>query len=99
MARIEWTLARWPLLKSEVPAHRRAMNTIPDATDEPRAYVEALLRTLGRRDPLDVYRTTADVIAGRCAELPEGRWHSAPEPDEWSAYQIVGHVFDVDIVY
>jgi DinB superfamily len=75
------------------------MNVIPDATDEPRAYVDALLRTLGEREPLEVYRTTPDVIADRCADLPVGRWHSAPGPAEWSAYQIIGHVFDVDIVY
>lgn len=75
------------------------MNMIPDATDEPRAYVDALLRTLGERDPREVYRTTPDAVASRCAELSVGSWHAAPEAGEWSAYQIVGHLFDVDIVY
>jgi hypothetical protein len=32
---------------------------IPDATAEPAAYVRALIDTLGDRDPLEVYETTA----------------------------------------
>ncbi len=72
---------------------------IPDATREPVAYVEALLETLGDRDPLAVYAETPRVVRELAAGLDEAAWSAPMAPGEWSAQQVVGHLFDVDVVY
>jgi hypothetical protein len=72
---------------------------IPDATQEPAAYVAALLDTLGDRDPLEVYEATPGLVRTLCAGLDESQWHTPMAPGEWNALQIVGHLLDVDIVY
>jgi hypothetical protein len=72
---------------------------IPDATTEPAAYVAALLRTLGDRDPLQVYEHTADQVRALCQDLDHGQWTTPMAEREWSALQVVGHLFDVDVVY
>jgi hypothetical protein len=73
--------------------------TIPDATREPDAYRAALLSTLGDRDPLEVYAGTPDEVGRLCDGLAGADWLVPPATDEWNALQIVGHLFDVDIVY
>jgi hypothetical protein len=45
---------------------------IPDASTEPAAYVAALLRTLGDRDPLAVYEHTAEEVRRHCQDLDHG---------------------------
>lgn len=72
---------------------------IPDATLEPDAYVAALLDTLGDRDPVAVYASTVQAVREACAGLDEAGWSVPLAPGEWDAYRIVGHLFDVDIVY
>jgi len=72
---------------------------IPDATTEPAAYVAALLRTLGDRDPLAVYEQTPDEVRRHCQDLDEQEWTTPMADGEWSALQVVGHLFDVDVVY
>jgi uncharacterized damage-inducible protein DinB len=72
---------------------------IPDATAEPAAYVAALLRTLGDRDPLEVYEHTADEVRRQCRDLDREQWTTPMADGEWSALQVVGHLFDVDVVY
>ena len=75
---------------------------IPNATREPAAYVKALLETLGDRDPLEVYADSANAVRELCTGLDEAGWTApmAPmAPGEWSAFQVVGHLFDVDVVY
>jgi hypothetical protein len=72
---------------------------IPDATTEPAAYVAALLRTLGDRDPLAVYEQTPDEVRRHCHDLDEQEWTTPMDDGEWSALQVVGHLFDVDVVY
>jgi hypothetical protein len=72
---------------------------IPDASREPAAYVQALVDTLGDRDPLEVYAATPASAADICHGLSDAQWHAPLAEGEWSAAQIVGHLFDVDIVY
>ena len=72
---------------------------IPDATKEPEAYVTALLATLGDADPEDVYARTPEEARRLCGPLDARAWQAPPAPGEWSAYQIIGHLLDVDIVY
>jgi hypothetical protein len=72
---------------------------IPDATADPGGYVQALVRTLGDRDPLAVYEETARLVGELCRGLSAARWETPLAPGEWNAAQIVGHLIDVDIVY
>lgn len=72
---------------------------IPDATRQPREYVTALLATLAERDPLEVYAATPGEVRRLCADLDPKGWSTPPAADEWSPIQILGHLFDVDIVY
>lgn len=72
---------------------------IPDATAEPDDYVAALLATLGDRDPVEVYTATADEVRRRCGPLDARQWAVPLGPGEWSAYQLLGHLFDVEIVF
>jgi hypothetical protein len=87
---------------SEQPHERLPMADpilIPDATSEPAAYVAALLHTLGDRDPLQVYEHTAEQVRRHCQDLDQQAWTTPMAEGEWSTLQLVGHLFDVDVVY
>jgi hypothetical protein len=71
----------------------------PDPVTEPMAYQQALLDLLGDRDPVDVLVITAEVIEDATAELDLAVLQKRPEPDEWSAEEILGHLFDAEIVF
>ncbi len=72
---------------------------IPSATEDPAAYVTALLDVAGDHDPFDVIAKTPVWAAQLFADLPTELAETVPEPGEWPAAFIVGHLFDVDIVY
>lgn len=72
---------------------------IPDATAEPAEYVSALIGTLGDRDALEVYESTAGQVRHLCRGLSASQWDVPLGAGEWNAAQIVGHLLDVDIVY
>ena len=71
----------------------------PDPVTEPEAYQQALLDLLGERDPVDVLATTPEVIEDKTAELDLAILQKRPEPNEWSAEEILGHIFDAEVVY
>jgi hypothetical protein len=72
---------------------------IPDATREPAAYVQALVRTLGERAPLEVLRGTPATARELCRGLDDRGWRTPMAEGEWTPLQVVGHLLDVDIVY
>ena len=72
---------------------------IPDATREPAAYVQALVATLGDREPLEVLRQTPTAIRSMCTELTDAQWRTPMAEGEWTALQVVGHLLDVEVVY
>jgi hypothetical protein len=72
---------------------------IPDATAEPAAYVQALVDTLGARDPLEVLRRTPTEVRAMCGGLTDAQWRTPLADGEWNALQVVGHLLDVDVVY
>jgi hypothetical protein len=80
----------------EISVHRV---DIPSATEEPAAYVTALLEVAGDRDPFDVIAQTPVWAKILCTDTPTELLNRVPEPDEWPAAFIVGHLFDVDVVY
>lgn len=71
----------------------------PDPVTEPEAYQQALLDLLGDRDPVDVLATTPEVIEDLTSELDLAVLQKRPEREEWSAEEILGHVFDAEVVY
>jgi hypothetical protein len=72
---------------------------IPDATEEPAAYVEALLSVLGDRDPLEVLAATPARVRGIAGSLTSDDLARSPALGEWSAYEVLGHLLDVEVVY
>ena len=72
---------------------------IPSATEDPAAYVTALLEVAAERDPFDVLAKTPVWAARLFADLPTELAETVPEEGEWPAAFTVGHLFDVDIVY
>jgi hypothetical protein len=72
---------------------------IPDATREPAAYVTALIRALGEREPLEVLRGTPETARKLCQGLDGDGWRTPMAEGEWTPLQVVGHLVDVDIVY
>ena len=71
---------------------------IPDATEEPLAYQRALLELAEDRDRVEDLATTPAKVRGLCADLREDQIHVEPR-NEWSVAQLVGHLFDVDVIY
>ena len=71
----------------------------PDPVTEPEAYQQALLDLLGDRDAQDVLATTPEEFEVVTAELDLAVLQKRPEPNEWSAEEILGHVFDAEVVY
>jgi hypothetical protein len=71
----------------------------PDPVTEPEAYQQALLDLLGERDPVDVLATTPEVIDDLTTELDLALLQKRPEPEEWSVEEILGHIFDAEVVY
>jgi hypothetical protein len=71
---------------------------LPDVAAEPRSYRDALMAVADDRDPLEIIEETPrrirEIIAGRDLETLQRR----PEPDEWSAVEIIGHLIDDEIV-
>lgn len=70
----------------------------PDPVLEPEAYQKALVALLGDQDALDVLTSTADRIYDLTRGLSDEQLKARPEPEEWSATEILGHMFDAEIV-
>jgi hypothetical protein len=71
---------------------------IPDAAAEPGAYVQALLGLVGDRHPLDVLAETPARVSEMVLGLDFDQLNHAGTADEWSPAQLVGHLFDVELV-
>ncbi|WP_424212643.1 DinB family protein [Streptomyces sp. BI20] len=72
---------------------------IPSATEDPAAYVTALLDVAADRDWHSVLSQTTVWATRLFADLPTELAETVPEPGEWPAAFVVGHLFDVDVVY
>ena len=70
----------------------------PDPVTEPEAYQQALIELLGDRDAQDVLATTPEEFEDATAELDLAVLQKRPEANEWSAEEILGHVFDAEVV-
>jgi len=72
---------------------------LPDASATPTVYRDALLAVLGDRDAIDVMTETLTALPALLDGLSGSDWNQRPAPDEWSAAQLLGHFFDVDMVF
>lgn len=71
----------------------------PDPVTEPEAYQKALLDLLGDQDVQAVLAATPERVAELTEDLDLERLQKRPEPGEWSAEEILGHLFDSEVVY
>lgn len=71
----------------------------PDPVTEPEAYKQALLDLLGDQDLEAVLAATPERVAELTEELDLETLQKRPEPDEWSAEEILAHLFDAEVVY
>lgn len=62
-------------------------------------YPTKLLGLLGDRDPLDVLRTTPDVLAKAIAPHPATVLRKRPFEGKWTPCEIIGHLCDADFIY
>lgn len=71
----------------------------PDPVEDPQGYQQALLDLLGDRDPIDILATTPEEIDDATSDLDLAILQQRPEPNEWSAEEILGHMFDGEMVH
>jgi hypothetical protein len=57
------------------------------------------LALLGGQDPVAVLAATPDAVRERVAGLPDDRLGRRPAPGEWSAAEVLGHLWDAEIAY
>jgi hypothetical protein len=72
---------------------------IPDATTQPAEYKQALLDLIGDRKSAAVIAQTTVTIEHLVEAASDSALQASPGPGEWSAADVIGHLFDVDIVY
>jgi hypothetical protein len=72
---------------------------VPSATADPAAYVRRLAELADGLDAMSELAATTVRARQLCAHLPDHLVGVEPEPGEWPAAMVVGHLFDVDIVY
>ena len=72
---------------------------IPDATAEPAAYKQALLDLIGAADPVETLGGTVAQWRSITSQLTATQLTGHPIDGEWSAADLTGHLFDVDLVY
>lgn len=96
----QWA-ARWTLPDASRGDSLAGMERIdlPDASAEPIVYRDALLALRGDRDALEVMAQTLETLPRLLGGLDDGAWRHRPEPGEWSPYELMGHFFDVDLVF
>ncbi|HKE99973.1 MAG TPA: DinB family protein [Actinomycetes bacterium] len=70
-----------------------------DPVADPIAYQQELLVMLGDRDPVAVLAATPQAVQEQTAGLPAELLGRRPEPEEWSIVELLGHMWDAEVVY
>lgn len=70
-----------------------------DPVGDPRGYQRELLALLGGRDATAVLAATPRAVREQVAGLPDDLLVRRPAPKEWSAAEVLGHLWDSEIAY
>jgi hypothetical protein len=69
-----------------------------DPVLDPQGYQRELLALLGDTDPLDVLAATPQSIRDLTDGLSDDVLGRRPEPNEWSATEVLGHLWDGELM-
>ena len=72
---------------------------VADPVGDPEGYPRELLAMLGAEDPRDVMAATLANLRGEAAALSGERLSRRPSAGEWSAAEVLGHLWDAEIAY
>jgi hypothetical protein len=72
---------------------------VADPVADPQGYQRELLALLGGEDPVVVLAGTPLAVRQRTAGLSEALLGRRPEPREWSIAELLGHLWDSELVY
>jgi hypothetical protein len=78
-----------------VDDHQAMIETV-DPIATPEAYRQSLLGALGDDDPADAQATTVAALRATVETAGE-RMTVRPEPGEWSALEVIGHMVDSEL--
>ena len=70
-----------------------------DPVADPEGYQRELLALLGTSDPVEVLAATPAAIQQRTRPLAAEALDRRPKAGEWSVAELVGHLWDAEIVY
>jgi hypothetical protein len=70
-----------------------------DPVADPQGYRRELLALLGDDDPREVLEATLHAFQERTRGLPAELVGRRPEPREWSVAELLGHLWDSEVVY
>jgi hypothetical protein len=70
-----------------------------DPVADPQGYQREMVAMLAGRDPATVLEETPEALRKETADLSPGQLQSPPAPGEWSAADLLGHLFDSEIAF
>ena len=74
-------------------------NSAARSVEEAKAYTNAILDLLGRRDPMDVLPRTPEAVRDVVAGLSAPQLSQREAPGKWSIRHVVRHLADGDLVW
>jgi hypothetical protein len=72
---------------------------VADPVADPQGYQRELLALLGGQDPVVVLAATPAAVRAQASGLSEDLLGRRPGPREWSVAELLGHLWDDEIVY
>ena len=73
-------------------------NPASSAAEHAAAYVSAVLALLGDNDPIDVLRSTPDVVHRQVRQAANANIMKREAPGKWSAGEVIRHLADSELV-
>ena len=73
-------------------------NNLASAKEEAAAYTAATIQLVEGREPLDVLRTTPDLLRQMIAGVHAARLTRPEAPGKWSVQQVLAHLADSELI-